>query len=108
LTAGGMVQVMADAQKADAVLTDHLGENFEQKLDELYGARPKEAGADTAQQFARVQAGGRLRGAAFLVNRKTREVLWSAYERPKDTTPAGLKKTADKLAGELEKAFKGK
>jgi hypothetical protein len=36
LTHGGVVQVVTDPSKADALLTDHLGETFEAKVKELY------------------------------------------------------------------------
>ena len=36
LTHGGVVQVVTDPSKADALLTDHLGESFEAKVKELY------------------------------------------------------------------------
>ena len=36
LTRFGKIQVVADPQRADAILTDRLGEVFEKRLDELY------------------------------------------------------------------------
>jgi uncharacterized low-complexity protein len=36
LTRDGVVQVVADPLKADAILTDHLGASFEEKIKELY------------------------------------------------------------------------
>ena len=38
---GAVLQVVTDPQKADAILTDHLGESFEQSLDDLYAPKPK-------------------------------------------------------------------
>ena len=38
------MQVVTDPQKADAILTDHIGPAFEQKLDELYGKKRKGRG----------------------------------------------------------------
>jgi len=109
LTTGSILQVVTDPQKADAVLTDYLGQNFEEKFQELYAEKPKaEDSTDTAPRFSRVGAGGHPRGAAFLVSRKTREVIWSAYARPKNTTPEGLRASAKKIAMELEKAINGK
>src|SRR5947209_3832532 len=37
LTRFGRIQVVTDPQRADAILTDRLGERFEKKLDEFYG-----------------------------------------------------------------------
>ena len=110
LTTASVLQVVADPRNADAVLTDHIGQGFEDQLDEIYGAKPK--GEDdkngSTTEFARPVSGGRSRGAIFLVNRKTRDVLWSVYERPKGTAPADLNRTADRIGDKLAKAVKGK
>jgi hypothetical protein len=113
LTTGAVLQVVADPQNADAVLTDYIGQGFEDRLNELYGAKPKSEDDkndknSATPEFARLTSGARSRGAIFLVNRKTRDVLWSVYERPKGTTPAELNRTADRIADKLGKAIKGK
>ena len=109
LTTASVLQVVADPRNADAVLTDHIGQSFEDRLDEMYGTKPKsEDDNGSTTQFARVTSGSRSRGAIFLVNRKTRDVLWSAYEPPKGTAPADLNRTADRIAEKLTKAIKGK
>jgi hypothetical protein len=110
LTTGSVLQVVADPRNADAVLTDHIGQNFEDRLDEMYGAKPKSEDDKNGStpEFARITSGARSRGAIFLVNRKTRDVLWSAYEPPKGTAPADLNRTADRIAEKLAKAIKGK
>src|SRR5580698_4904770 len=104
LTSGSVMQVVTDPQKADAILTDHIGLSFEQKLDELYGKKEK----DDDSAHTGMQNASRGRGAIFLVDRKTRDVIWSAYERPKSTAPDDLSHTADKIAQKLEKDRKGK
>ena len=48
------------------------------------------------------------KGAVFLVDRKTRSVIWSDYVRPKNAQPDELNHVADKIAGQLEKDKKGK
>jgi hypothetical protein len=110
LTTASVLQVVADPQNADAVLTDHIGQSFEEQLDVMYGAKPKSEDDKngSATEFARVTSGGRSRGAIFLVNRKTRDILWSTYERPKGTAPADLNRAADRIADKLAKAIKGK
>src|SRR5438132_12916217 len=50
LTRFGKMQVVADPQRADAILTDRLGEVFEKKLDELYP--PPEVEKDTDDEQA--------------------------------------------------------
>lgn len=113
LTTAAVLQVVADPRNADAVLTDYIGQGFEDRLDELYGAKPKieddkndKNGSGT--EFVKPASGSRSRGAIFLVNRKTRDVLWSVYEQPKGTAPADLNRTADRIADKLAKAIKGK
>ncbi len=110
LTTASVLQVVVDPRNADAILTDHIGQSFEDRLDEMYGAKPKteEDKNGSEPQFARLTSGAHSRGAIFLVNRKTRDVLWSAYEPPKGTAPADLNRTADRIADKLAKAIKGK
>ena len=113
LTTESVLQVVTDPQKADAVFTDHLGETFEQQLAELYEEKSeKSKGADAddgSPTFSRSgMRGQRGRGTAFLVDRKSREVLWSVYERPKDNSPDGLKRVAGKITAKLAAAVKGK
>jgi len=46
---------------------------------------------------------GRGRGNFFLVDRQTKGVIWSTYERPKNTTPDELSKTATRVVQSLKK-----
>jgi len=110
LTTASVLQVVADPRNADAVLTDHIGQSFEDRLDEMYGAKPKsdDDKNGSTPEFARITSGARSRGAIFLVNRKTRDILWSAYEPPRGTAPADMNRTADRIAEKLAKAIKGK
>jgi len=117
LTAEAVLQVVTDPQKADAVLTDHLGETFEQSLADLYETKLKADDKDKADDSAEDKGaprarsgmqGKRGRGTIFLVNRRTHDVLWSVYELPKDTRPGGLRHSAGKISDQLGKAIKGK
>lgn len=128
LTHGGVLQVVTDPSKADALLTDHLGAAFEAKVKELYPevkpvvapAKPddkkKEAGEppagakddelsikSTGDEHREVLA--RSRGTIFLVKRGTGEVLWSVYEDPAIRQPKDLNRTAGKIADGLKKAI---
>ena len=104
LTTGAVMQVVTDPQKADAVLTDRIGKSLEDKLDELYGRASKnESAYGTAMQGVR-----RSQGAIFLIDRKTRDVVWSDYQHPRNTTPDGLNHVAEKIVKQLEKDRKGK
>jgi hypothetical protein len=112
LTAGAILQVVTDPQKADAVLTDRIGTAFEQKLDELYSPTTRKetqdgAFGDTGNRPT-MQPLSRGKGAIFLVDRKTRNVVWSTYAKPKNATPDAMHSLADHIAGRLEKDRKGK
>ncbi|MBZ5610345.1 MAG: hypothetical protein LAP38_18945 [Acidobacteriia bacterium] len=124
LTASGIFQVVTDPQKADAILTDRIGEPLESKLKELYPPPPppepekKDDDADktasgkdakdknTAVEFgtgtARLTSSfNKGKGNLFLVDRKSRAVLWSVYELPKDSTPGELTKIAKRVVKQL-------
>jgi hypothetical protein len=52
--------------------------------------------------------GSRSKGAVFLVDRKTRSVVWSDYVRPKSSQPDDLNHAANQIAAQLEKDKTGK
>jgi len=115
LTSGSVLQVVTDPQKADAVLTDHVGQSFEQSLADLYNAKPPtsdkdaEKTDDNGNTFTRSgMQGQRGRGNVFLVNRKTHDVVWSFFESPGDKTPSGMRRTAAKISSKLAQSIKGK
>ncbi len=122
----GVLEVVTDPQKADAVLTDHVGAAFEDTMKSLYPPpappKPAKTAAATAPEKAKKKSEeesekdeaakaeaeqitkeneapvystfSRGRGMIFLVDRHSRNVLWSIYDKPKDTQP----KTLDRLA----------
>jgi hypothetical protein len=121
ITASGVFQVVTDPKKADAIITDRLGESFETKLSELYPppapvvapppppadddkskANDKKNTLDLGAGAQRVNSGGRGKGNLFIVDRKSRNVLWSIFEPPKDSTPGELSKTAEKVVKRLK------
>jgi hypothetical protein len=117
--------ISADAKTADAIMTDHLGEAFEQKYNELYPppeppAPVKEAkdSKDTKDSKKTESTPGfknskddtirhssfsRGKGNVFLVDRATRRVLWSYFLRPKNSTPDEMNRTADRIVDQLVK-----
>ena len=131
LTHSGVLQVVTDPAKADALLTDHLGDAFEASVKELYPkAKPAPAPAKdddekdaTAGQpdakpdakpdqpemksygAERPPSPSRNRGMVFLVKRDTSEVIWSAYRDPSVRKPKELDRVAGKLASKLKKAM---
>jgi hypothetical protein len=109
------MQVVTDPKKADAVLTDHLGQSFEDTLADLYSPKPapSEKAADKTEDTGATYArsgmqGQRGRGNVFLVNRRTHDVLWSFYESPGDKTPNAMRRTASKISAKLAQSIKGK
>lgn len=131
LTKEGIFEVVTDPQKADAILTDNVGEAFQSKLDDLYPP-PKPPQAEKTKRAADSDkpadgdskssstkqdalsgvdfsggvnfthpAFGRGKGNFFIVDRNSRVVLWSIYERPKNSTPGELTKTAARVVKHL-------
>ena len=115
-------QVVSDPKLADAVLTDRIGAALNSSLDEI---------APTAQPAAEVKKEdndakkeplamnkldnpalsstfGRGKGTFFLVNAKSREVLWSTFELPKNSTASQLDRTASDIVSRLMHDLKKK
>src|SRR5665213_3506682 len=78
LTSEHVMQVVADPRIADVVLTDHLGETFEQKMAEIHPKDDKKPDSTTTHNAFRSSRG---RGTVFLVDAKSSQVLWSDYEK---------------------------
>ena len=109
LAASGVFHVTTDPKKADAIFTDKLGEAFEQRLDSLLLPPVEKSSKEskTEERSApRVSSFSRSKGTVFLVDSATRAVLWSVYEPPKNTTPAELDRTAQRIVGALKPPVK--
>jgi hypothetical protein len=104
--------VVTDPNLADAVLSEYIGPALEEKLDTLYGekksANPTEKEKPASFSSGPLAAGARNKGAVFLVDRKTRNVIWSDYVRPKNGQADEVNHAADKIATQLEKDKRGK
>ncbi|MEO8026746.1 MAG: hypothetical protein ABI823_09735, partial [Bryobacteraceae bacterium] len=116
IVAGGHFIVVTDPLKADAIFTDRVGEAFDNKLDDILTPKQvrekKKEDEDKdmkgGSQVIRLTSFSKGRGTVFLVDRQSRNVLWSTYARPKDSTPDELHHIADRIVERLEKATKGK
>src|SRR5579871_671724 len=118
LTQAHVLQVVTDPSKADAVLSDRLGSAFEQKMTELYPPpappKPEPAAArpmlgDTVNKLsAPTSSFGGGKGTVFLVSVKTRDVLWSTYEKRKDASAGQMEKVAARICDDLKKSMGGK
>jgi hypothetical protein len=117
-------EVVTDPKLADSVFTDRLGEGFETRLDELAEKKNPEPAAkaeipakqadtsplsmfgDTANKVANPALSssfGRASGTVFLVDTKSRSVVWSVYDPPKGPTSKDLDRTAGEIVGRLKK-----
>lgn len=139
LTRQGLFLIVTDPQKADAILTDHIGEGFERKIEELYpppkpekvakddkaakdGKTAKddkdaasgksdtdkkdESAINAAVVMNRTSSFSRGKGTIFLVDRKSRAVIWSTYDRASNGSSDTLDKTADQIVTRLKRDLK--
>ena len=121
LTAQNVFQVVTDPQKAEAILTDRIGVQFEMQLDELYPPPPEEVEGEQEEDLEGEAAEeaveqekpiilssfGRGKGNLFLVGRESRRVIWSTYDRPKNFTPEQLNNAAARIVKRLQKILAG-
>jgi hypothetical protein len=126
LTTNAVYTVTTDPLKADAIFTDALGEGFEKKMDVLYPLPPpppppppvapakgekadekKDTNKDSLLNEPVERLGnasiGRGKGTIFLVDRKSRNLLWSMNRQPKNTSTAEIVGQARKIVEQLKK-----
>jgi hypothetical protein len=60
------------------------------------------AGLDTGPTFDHPSSFGRGKGTIFLVDRKSRAVIWSTYDRPNNMRADTLDKTADQVVNRIK------
>ena len=104
LTSDHVLKVVADPKIADVVLTDRLGEAFEQKLAAIRAT--EQTKDDKDKDDTRTHAAFRSstgRGTIFLVDAKSRQVLWSDYEKvPFSSSSDALHQEAERIAKKLQ------
>ncbi len=113
LAVAGHYTIVTDPNKADAVFTDKVGESFEMKMAELYPppATEKDEEADKQEDAwgkPPQHFGGfsRARGTVFLVDRATRNVIWSFYEPATTSRPEDMQRRAKHISDKLSKHLK--
>lgn len=128
----GLFQIVADPQRADSVLTDRLGGAFEAQLAEWDAetarrnppppaevappkpgaaeAKPASGDAKPLELASRqvTTAVSRGKGTLFLVDRRSRRVVWSTYQRSKTPLPDELEHTASRVANRLKQDWGAK
>jgi len=132
LASDHLFQVVTDPKLADTFLTDHVGESLQAKLEEIFPPPPptptpeKEKAAkadkdkeppsnpmlaDTVNKLAAVGTSNsfsRGKGTVFLVDAKSRQVVWSAYQLAKGSSAKELDRTASDIVSRLKRDLKGK
>lgn len=111
LAASGALRVATDPKQAQAIFTERLGEAFEQRLKTLLApAEPKPSTEKRADDTAipRVSSLGRGKGTIFLVDAGTGTVLWSTYEKPRNSSPQEQDRSAQRIVDRLKAALKPK
>lgn len=120
--AGGQIlRVVTDPKRADVFLTDQVGENLQEQLDAIFPPpeAPKPApkpddpppansmfGPAVNKLSNPVSTFGRSKGNIFLVDAKSRQILWSVYDPPKGTSGKDLDRTATDIVSRLKKHLK--
>jgi len=129
LAAEHVFQIVTDPKLADTVLTDQVGEALQLQLEEISPTpeppkaapekKKEEAPADEANPFlgdtvnkldnpALRSSFGRNKGTVFLVDTKSRQVVWSMYQEPKSGGSKEMDRTAIDIVSRLKKDLKGK
>lgn len=101
----GALAVTVDPKMASAIMTDRIDKPFLDAMDELFPVEGREEPKNSEDsiegdfQMARPQnrPKGTPRGTIFLVDVKTRKVLWSTFLGEFDTNPKSLHREAQKV-----------
>jgi hypothetical protein len=123
LTNDRIFQVVTNVKTADAIFTDRIGEAFETQMDTLF--HPPEAEKPAKKETKKGEESqansltsetvnkrsdpalnssfGRGKGMVFLVDVKSRQVIWSAYEPPKGSNLSAIDRSANDIVARLKK-----
>ncbi len=71
-------------------------------------AKTDEKEAKDSQTPVRQSSFGGGKGTLFLVDVASRSVLWSTYQKPRNTTPAEMDRTARRIVEQLKSTVKPK
>jgi hypothetical protein len=121
LTGEHIFVIVTDPKMADAVIADHVGSALQLKLDTMLAPPPAEKSdakegdkietpkgsimepANKLDNPADNSNMGRSKGMVFLVGTKSRQVLWSVYDLPKDASSKELDRIASVIVSRLKK-----
>ena len=131
VTRDHVFQVVTDPKLADAIFTDRIGTGFEKQLEGISPSpepvappppkdkdKDKENSGDTGgNSFETVNklenpalnsTFGRAKGTVFLVDAKSRQVLWSVYQQLKSSNSTDMDRTASDIVSRLKRDLKKK
>ena len=109
LTGSRVLWVVLEPARADAILTESLDESFWTWLARTYPSPP---GAVAPQGTGRGSAArryplsnSRQPGMVFLVDPRTKVVLWSAWDHPRSPAPDDVDESAERITHHLKAAL---
>ena len=106
ITREHVMQVVTDPKIADVVMTDQLNASFEQTLAKLHPRKDETTPAEEIQHSFRSSG---TKGTVFLVDTKSRQVVWSDYEKPgRNNSGARLNQEAGRIVKKLQGTVAGK
>jgi hypothetical protein len=103
-----LYQVVTDPKLADAVFTNQISTGFLYKLDHINTPPPPANNSGSTSTLpTNVEAPHEstflsAKGTLFLVDAKSKQVVWSYFEQPKSSTAVTLDKRAKKVVQQLE------
>jgi hypothetical protein len=101
LTKDHVMQVVADPKTAEVVMTDRLGEAFEQKMKEIHPESDKKD-KKSDEMVSHTFHSTKPQGTIFLVDAKSHQVLWSDYQKPpRSNSDSDLNHAAEQIARKL-------
>ncbi len=124
LTASHTFQVVTDPKLADAIFTDRIGEAFlaaveqispspnaavkedkekEKEKSEATGEAESTEGSAKLDNPALKSSFGKGKGTVFLVDAKSREVIWSTFQVPAGSSMRQMDRTASDIVSRLMK-----
>jgi hypothetical protein len=104
ITRGHVMQVVADPKIADAILTDRLNEALGETLAKL---QPRDDDPQTTDEVVhRSFRSTSNKGTIFLVDVKSRQVIWSDYEKPgRSVSGSHLNRAAERIVKKMADAL---
>jgi hypothetical protein len=103
ITREHLMTVVADPKIADTVITDRLNDTFEAMLAKLHPHQDElKAEENLHHSFQKTGSQGTL----FLVDAKSRQVIWSDYEKPmRNPSGSRLNKAAERIVKKMQAAL---